>query len=629
MKNTFFVKKQRKSILKLFLIVSISFLFNQVTFSQNWKPAGEKIKTRWAQKVSPKNVWKEYPRPQFERAEWMNLNGLWDYSIMKITQQQPKKFTGKILVPFCVESSLSGVMGEVKNDDRIWYKREFEIPANWNGKNIILNFEAVDYAATIYINGAMVGFHKGAYDRFSFDITPYLNLKGTQELIVSVDDPSSSGVQPRGKQQMPQEGIWYTPVSGIWQTVWVEAVSNETFLREVKMEPDIDKKLVSVIPMLSKPLKPEYKVNTVISFKGNVVAQEVIPADIKSAIQIANPQLWSPDAPNLYDVSFTLINSKGEVIDAITSYFGMRKISLGEFNGYKNLFLNNQPLFQYGTLDQGWWPDGLYTPPSDEAMKFDIEITKKMGFNMIRKHVKVESDRWYYHCDKMGLLVWQDMPSGMVIIPENGQIKPSSRVQKVPRVGGTDLNQRSEDEAQFESELRRMIDIHLNSPSIVVWVPFNEGWGQYATRRIANMVKELDPTRLVNAASGWANYPVGDIYDIHSYSKKVLIPQTSSERASVLGEYGGLGYPIDGHLWDSKMRNWGYGTYHSEKDLMLAYKSQFEQIIDIKNTKGLSAAVFTQTTDVEGEVNGLMTYDREVIKFPIEKMKEIHSVLDK
>ena len=629
MKNILYKNIRTNISNRLLLIGLIICLLNQLIFAQKWQSAGEKIKTRWAKNVTPDNVWQEYPRPQFERAEWMNLNGLWEYSVLKTSQAQPKKFQGKILVPFCVESSLSGVMGEVKDDDRIWYKRQFEIPANWNQKNVILNFEAVDYAATIYVNGALVGFHKGAYDRFSFDITPYLNPKGSQELIVSVVDPSSAGVQPRGKQQMPQEGIWYTPVSGIWQTVWMEAVSKEAFLREVKMEPDIDKKAISVIPMLSEPLRPEYKVKAVVSFKGKVVAQTVIPADVKSVIEISNPQLWSPDAPYLYDLNLTLINAKGEVIDTVASYFGMRKINLGEFNGYKYIFLNNQPLFQYGTLDQGWWPDGLYTPPSDEAMKYDIEITKKMGFNMIRKHVKIEPDRWYYHCDKMGLMVWQDMPSGMVVIPENGQIKASSRVQKVPRIGGTDLNQRSEDAAQFESELRRMIDIHYNSPSIVVWVPFNEGWGQYATRRIANMVKELDPTRLVNAASGWADYPCGDIYDIHSYSAKVLIPQTSSGRASVLGEYGGLGYPIDGHLWDSKMRNWGYGTYHSEKDLMNVYKSQFEQIVDIKNTKGLSAAVFTQTTDVEGEVNGLMTYDREVIKFPIEKMKEMHSVLFK
>lgn len=600
-------------------------LFSVALFAQKWAPAGNKLKTLWAEKVTPENVWQEYPRPQFERKNWMNLNGLWQYSVVKNSEVQPKKFQGDILIPFCVESSLSGVAREVKPDDRIWYKRSFEAPSNWKGKHVILNFEAVDYSATVWVNGMIVGSHKGAYDRFSFDVTEFLREKGQQELVVSVTDPTNSGPQPRGKQQLSQQGIWYTPVSGIWQTVWLEAVSPEAFLKEVKITPDIDSKSVSIIPLLNKPLKPEYKVKVSVSSNGQEVATTTVTGDKEAVLKIENPELWSPDSPKLYDLSLSLTNASGEIIDVINSYFGMRKISLGDLNGTKYLFLNNEPLFQYGPLDQGWWPDGLYTPPSDEAMKYDIEITKQMGFNMIRKHIKVEPDRWYYHCDKLGMLVWQDMPSGMVVIQEEGKERPV-HVQHVGR-NDPDLNVRSEDAAQYELELRRMIDSHYNSPAIVVWVPFNEGWGQYTTCRIAKMVKEIDPKRLVDAVTGWALRPCGDLYDIHTYQTEVNIPPVSIDRASVIGEYGGIGYPVKDHLWNPEMRNWGYQTYQSEDELLKNYIYKFNQIVEMKKTKGLSAAVYTQTTDVEGEVNGLMTYDRKVIKIPVEKLREIHSAL--
>ncbi len=606
-------------------VIIISLFFCVTLFAQKWEPAGDKIKTPWTEKVSPENVWKEYPRPQFERREWKNLNGLWEYSVIKKNQTRPKKFQGDILVPFCVESSLSGVMAEVQPDDRIWYRREFEIPKDWNGKSVILNFEAVDYSATVWVNDAVVGSHKGAYDRFSFDITPYLKSNGEQEIVLCVEDPSSTGPQPRGKQQISPRGIFYTPVSGIWQTVWIEAVSSEAFLKEVKITTDIDAETVAVIPILSKPLKPEYKVEVVISENGQTIAVSEVAADRKIVIDLNNPELWSPDHPFLYELGLTLRNTSGEVIDEVESYFGMRKISLGDLNGNKYLFLNNKPLFHYGTLDQGWWPDGLHTPPSDEAMKYDIEMTKKMGFNMIRKHIKVEPDRWYYHCDKLGMLVWQDMPSGMVALAAEENKWPAF-VQMVPQTG-MDLNHRSEDAAQFEWELHRMIHIHYNSPSVVMWVPFNEGWGQYATCRIAEMIKDLDPTRLVNAVSGWALRPCGDIYDIHSYQTEVHIPASSLDRASVLGEYGGIGFPVKGHQWNTEMRNWGYQTYHTSGELLTNYKYKFDQIVEMKKTKGLSAAVYTQTTDVEGEVNGLISYDRKVIKMPVDTLKEMHSVL--
>jgi len=607
------------------IFFSLFFFLAYTSYAQKWAPVQGKIVTKWASEVSTENVWKEYPRPQFERSEWQNLNGLWDYAILKKQQPLPQKFQGEILVPFCVESALSGVGKSVTPEDRIWYKRSFIIPEAWKNKQIQLNFEAVDYTASVWINGALIGSHQGAYDRFSFDITPYLKAKGPQEIVVSVDDPSSSGVQPRGKQQMPQEGIWYTPVSGIWQSVWIETFSSEAFLAEAKITPNIDTKSVSIIPMLNKPLKPEYTVTATISSKGTDLVSKQGLANQEIQIEIKDPTLWSPDHPFLYDLKLILQNSKGEVLDEVKSYFGMRKISLGDLNGNKSLFLNNEPLFHYGTLDQGWWPDGLLTPPSDDAMKYDIQLTKEMGFNMIRKHIKVEPDRWYYHCDKLGVLVWQDMPSGMVVIPEEGKTRPV-HVQHVSRQGA-DLNQRSVDAAQFEWELRRMVDLHYNSPSIVVWVPFNEGWGQYSTCRIADVVKALDPSRLVNAVSGWALRPCGDLYDIHTYQTEVNVPAVSLDRASVIGEFGGIGYPVKDHLWNPEMRNWGYQTYQSADELWKNYKYKFNQIVEMKKNKGLSAAVYTQTTDVEGEVNGFMTYDREIIKIPVDSLRILHSKL--
>ena len=425
---------------------------------------------------------------------------------------------------------------------------------------------------------------------------------------------------------MPQYTIWYTPVSGIWQTVWLEAVNSEAYLKEVKIIPDIDKQVVSILPMLNIPLQPEYYVQAEVLFNHNKVAAAEELADNEMVIEIDEPELWSPENPNLYDLKLALVNNKGEKLDEVKSYFGMRKISLGDKNGNKYLFLNNEPLFHYGTLDQGWWPDGLHTPPSDEAMKYDIEMTKKMGFNMIRKHIKVEPDRWYYYCDKLGIMVWQDMPSGMVIIPNEKPDTRGIRPQHVSREG-KDLNLRSVNAAQFEWELRRMIDIHYNSPSIVLWIPFNEGWGQYSTCRIADMVKDLDPTRLVNAVSGWALRPCGDIYDIHTYQVELNIPSISLERASVIGEFGGIGYPIEGHLWDSEKRNWGYQTYHSKIELQEAYEYKFNQIVEMKKNNGLSAAVYTQITDVEGEVNGLITYDRRIIKLSESILKQFHQKL--
>jgi len=593
--------------------------------------AEKSIVTRWGQEVGPDNVWQAYPRPQFARSAWKNLNGLWDVRVQPQTRAEPAQYQDKILVPFCVESALSGVGQDVGPTDRIWYRRQFSVPKRWRTQRTILHFEAVDWSCSVWVNGALVGAHKGAYDRFSFDISAYLKDSGAQTLVVCVDDPSSLGTQARGKQQMPQQGIWYTPVSGIWQTVWLESVPKQGALREVKIRPDIDQDSVTVVPLLWEPTDQDVQVKISILDGSTQVAQAQVRADQATTIKLSNPRLWSPDSPFLYDLKLeSLQPDSDQVLDTVSSYFGMRKISLGDGPANKIMYLNNRPLFHYGTLDQGWWPDGLHTAPSDAALKYDIQKTKDMGFNMIRKHIKVEPARWYYWCDKLGILVWQDMPSGMVVIPQQGKDQRGrpKRPAHVQHVGRTapDLERRSADSAQFEWELRRMMDQHMNAPCIVMWVPFNEGWGQYDTARISDAVKAYDPSRLVNAVSGWALRPCGDIYDIHSYQTKVTVPKVFADRASVVGEYGGIGYPVKGHLWNPEMRNWGYQTYQSQEDLLKNYIAKFEQIVAMK-AKGVCAAVYTQTTDVEGEVNGLMTYDREVIKMEPAKLRELHSVL--
>ncbi len=602
--------------------------------AQSWKPIEGKIMSKWSKTITPENVWQEYPRPQFERTQWKNLNGLWDFSVSKGNQIQPKQYKGKILVPFSFESPLSGVGKGINPEDKMWYRKSFKLPNKWSGDDVIIHFEAVDYHSTIWVNDILVGTHKGGFDRFSFNITPYLKPEGLQKIVLSVEDASNFSSQPRGKQQINASGIYYTPVSGIWQTVWLEAVSSEAYLKQVRITSDIDNSKVNLIPLSNVPLIRGYQVAVDVFLDGKKVASGKTKPDTPMHLKIENAHLWSPDHPHLYDVKINLINPSGIVIDRVDSYFGMRKISLEDHKGVKYLFLNNAPLFHYGTLDQGWWPDGLLTPPSDEAMRYDIEMTKAMGFNMIRKHVKIELDRWYYHCDKMGIMVWQDMPSyNRLALKTPKQMEKTEQkhriynaLERVKREG-TDLIRRSDDAAQFELELRRMIDLHFNSPSIVMWVPFNEGWGQYDTCRIADYIKKLDPDRLVNPTSGWSLRSCGDVYDIHTYDVDLTIPPTALDRASVIGEFGGIGYPIDENLWNPEMRNWGYQTYYNAEELLKNYIYKFNQILEMKEKNGLSAAVYTQTTDVEGEINGLMTYDREVTKIPTQTLKVLHSKL--
>jgi beta-galactosidase/beta-glucuronidase len=604
--------------------------------AQSWKAVEGKIISQWAKTVNPENAWQEYPRPQFERAQWKNLNGLWDYAILKTNEIQPKRYQGKILVPFSFESPLSGVGKNIDPEDKMWYRKNFELPKNWSGKDVVIHFEAVDYTCAVWVNDVLVGTHKGGFDRFSFNITPYLKTNRQQKIVLAVEDATNFSSQPRGKQQINASGIYYTPVSGIWQTVWLEAVSSEAYIKQVKTTTNIDENTVTLIPLSNQSLVSGYMVRTTVFFNGEKVTSGETKPNMPLTLKIDTPKLWSPDHPHLYDVSMSLMNPSGTEIDRVESYFGMRKISLGDHKGVKYLFLNNAPLFHYGTLDQGWWPDGLLTPPSDKAMRYDIEMTKAMGFNMIRKHVKIEPDRWYYHCDKLGIMVWQDMPSynrlALKTLEEMEKTKRKDRIYNaLERIHGEDddLNRRSEDAAQFEWELRRMVDLHYNAPSIVMWVPFNEGWGQYDTCRITDFVKQLDPDRLVNPTSGWTLRPCGDIYDIHTYHVDLTVPPTALDRATVVGEFGGIGYPINENLWNPEMRNWGYQTYYNAEDLLKNYIYKFNQIVEMKEENGLSAAVYTQTTDVEGEINGLMTYDRKVTKMPAETLKELHSKLYK
>jgi hypothetical protein len=589
----------------LFLAASPGDQANAAT--EPWQPAKGRLLTRWAKDVSPRNAHPEYPRPQMVRKEWLNLNGLWDYAIRPKDEPEPASFDGKILVPFPVESALSGVMKMVGETNRLWYRRTFETPRNWRGKRVLLHFGAVDWEAEVWVNGRSVGSHRGGYDAFSFDITDALKPRGAQEIVVAVWDPSDAGPQPRGKQVRNPHGIWYTPTSGIWQTVWLEPVA-PAHIESVKITPDLDQSAVTLEVTAAasggqSTVKAEVLDGRKVVQSGEIsldgVRGRIAP---RISLKVPNAKPWAPDSPFLYGLRIShYANAKR--VDEITSYFGLRKISLArDGQGRLRMQLNNQPLFQLGPLDQGFWPDGLYTAPTDEALRYDIEMTKKLGFNMARKHVKVEPDRWYYWCDKLGLLVWQDMPSGDKSAEWRG---PSG-------VDGKEMQRTPESAAIYERELKALIDGRGNHPCIVIWVPFNEGWGQFDTARILNLTKQLDPTRLVDGPSGGNHFPAGDIIDHHQYPGPGAPPRVT-DRAMVLGEFGGLGLPLKGHTWQDE-KNWGYRSFKSSEDLTENYVALLKKLHPLIEQAGLSAAIYTQTTDVEIEVNGLMTYDRALVK---------------
>lgn len=598
----------KSNILLLFILL---FSYNA---KAQWEPAGDKIKTRWAGQIDVNNVLPEYPRPMMVRDDWQNLNGLWEYAITDVGKMKPAAFDGQILVPFAVESSLSGVIKSVGEEKELWYQRNFSIPSGWKGKNILLNFGAVDWRCEVWVNDVKVGSHQGGYDAFSFDITPFLEKAGTQKLVVKVWDPSDKGYQPRGKQTSEPRGIWYTPVTGIWQTVWLEPVSAK-HIESVVSIPDIDHASLKVNATVCGAQFGDL-LEVTAKNAGKVISRAKAVVGQSINIEVPDAKLWSPESPFLYDLQINLI-SEGKTVDKVQSYFAMRKISTKrDENGIVRLQLNNHDYFQFGPLDQGWWPDGLYTAPSDEALKYDIIKTKEYGFNMIRKHVKVEPARWYTHCDQLGILVWQDMPSG----------DHSPQWQNHQYFDGTELKRSPESEANFRNEWKEIMNEHMSNPSIVCWVPFNEAWGQFKTEEISDWTKAHDPSRLVNPASGGNFYHVGDMLDLHNYPGPEMYLYDGS-RSNVLGEYGGIGLALEGHLWKTD-QNWGYVQFKNSEEVTNQYVEYAEMLLKMAKS-GFSAAVYTQTTDVEGEVNGLMTYDREVIKMDLERVRKINQQICK
>jgi hypothetical protein len=574
------------------------------TAMAQYKPVEGHLMTRWAETVSPDNVWPEYPRPQMTRENWQNLNGLWEYAITSNRDKHtPGAWEGEILVPFAIESALSGVKKPVLPDQKLWYRRTFTVPADWGDQRVLLHFGAVDWECTVYVNGKYRGRHQGGYDPFSFDITGALNPTGEQELIVAAWDPTDKGYQPRGKQVLEPQGIWYTAVTGIWQTVWLEPVPR-AHVQKLAMTPDIDKGVLRLTVAANGTAADDQVVAVALDGDTKVVGALGKPG-VPFELPIENAKLWSPDSPFLYNLTVSLMRGD-QTLDAVKSYFGMRKIAFAkDEKGLNRLFLNNENLFQFGPLDQGWWPDGLYTAPSDEALRYDVEATRAMGFNMARKHVKIEPLRWYYHCDQLGLMVWQDMPSGDKYIGHNDP----------------DIERVAQSAHNYYRELGELVRDFGNHPSIVMWVPFNEGWGQFQTGDVTAWLKEIDPSRLVNPTSGWADRGVGDIYDKHSYPGPDMFP-IEENRVSVLGEFGGLGWPIEDHLWWNK-RNWGYRTYQERETLARHYEQLIRKLRFLIHD-GLAAAVYTQTTDVEGEVNGLMTYDRDMVKLGVDWLRKVN-----
>ena len=618
-------------------LLSLIVLGFGLSANAQWAPVGKEIKTPWASEITPENVHQEYPRPQMVREKWANLNGLWNYAITDLNANTFKA-EGEILVPFAVESSLSGVGRRITKENSLWYEREFSVPSSWKGQNIILHFGAVDWKAEVFVNGQLVGEHKGGYDPFSYDITPYLNKSGKQKVVVKVFDATDNSMQPRGKQCIINSAIWYTPVSGIWQTVWLEPV-NKTHIQDYYPVSNLAKSTLTVdVKTVNAYVRDIVEVELLEGGIGynpempsdNVIAKAVVSKG-KAVINVPEMKTWSPDSPYLYGMRIT-ITRDGKIIDQVEGYTAMRSINAQNDkspNQYKRMALNGKNLFQYGPLDQGWWPDGLYTAPSDEALKFDIVKTKEMGYNMIRKHIKVEPARWYYWCDVLGMMVWQDMPS----IGDFAGTQLRSRdldVQKAVKnvwskdslLGGTECEIPQEWKDNFYNEWTNIMTALRGFQCIVCWVPFNEAWGQFDTPEVVKYTKKFDPTRLVNEASGGNFHLVGDIIDVHHYPHPAM-NVFEAKFINVLGEYGGIGYPVPGHTWEID-RKWGYGkNKQSTEEVMQQYEIYAEMLKTFVQT-GCAAAVYTQTTDVEGEVNGLMTYDRAIIKVDIPKLAEIN-----
>ncbi|MBX7167563.1 MAG: glycoside hydrolase family 2 [Pirellulales bacterium] len=578
--------------------------------------AAEPFKTRmltaWGAEVRADNAWTEYPRPALVREGWKCLNGAWDYAVTADSETQtPAHWLGQLLVPFALESRLGGVQRLLEATEALWYRRTVSLTPQ-PGRRVLLNFEAVDYRCDVYVNGEQVGSHQGGFTPFSFDITQAAR-QGDNEIVVRVTDKTEDW-QLRGKQVRKPEGIWYTQVSGIWQTVWLEEVA-PTYLVELNVDTDAAAGTITVRPELAGDatgtrLRLQVK-------DGDRVVAEAQGSAQELAVHVADAQLWSPQSPHLYDLEVALIDGQGQVLDQVQGYAGIRDVGkVRDAAGKWRFTLNGKPLFHWGTLDQGWWPDGLLTPPSDAAMRSDIEFLKAAGFNMIRKHIKVEPRRYYYHCDRLGMLVWQDQVSG-------GENPPWTRLKPDP----VDANWPEAEHAQYMTELERMIDLLEEHPCIVVWVPFNEAWGQHRTLEVGHWVARRDPSRLVNIASGGNFWPVGDVVDAHNYPHPGEdFGDRYPEYIEVIGEFGGHGWPVEGHLWDPDRRNWGYSLAKSKAALLERYGQSIERLNRLRK-QGVAAGVYTQTTDVEGEVNGLLTYDRQQAKLSAEELAKLHQVL--
>jgi hypothetical protein len=553
-----------------------------------WHMAGGPLATPWAADVSPTNALPDYPRPQMVRPDWQNLNGLWEFAITPDTTLWPAAYEGTILVPFPVESALSGVMRPLNDRSTLWYRRTFTVPAGWTGRRVLLRFGAVDWQARVFLNGRQIGLHRGGYDAFAFDITDALSQGVKQELVVAVSDPTE-GDQPRGKQSLRPEGIFYSACSGIWQTVWLEPVPIQGIV-SIHLTPDPGAHVLR-LRIATREQREGMQVEAIATADGREAGRVSGAVNADVVLPLTSVRLWSPQDPFLYDLRVVL-KQDGVPVDEVRSYFGMRSVGLrDDGHGITRIALNDEFLFQVGALDQGFWPDGIYTAATDEALRHDLNFLKAAGFNVVRKHVKVEPDRWYYWCDKLGLLVWQDMPSGN--------------------------NNTAEARVRFEAELDRMVGQLHNHPCIITWVLFNEGWGQFDTERLSRSLKSLDPSRLVDSASGWTDKQSGDLIDAHSYPLPES-PAPETRRALVIGEFGGLGLTQPGHQWSSYF--WSYQVMSDEQALEAWYYALLKEIWSQNQSRGLSAAVYTQITDVETECNGLLTYDRRVPKIPAERL---------
>lgn len=611
---------------KLILFALLGLCPLMLSAQSSWAPVGDKIKTQWAAEVSPENCHAEYPRPEMVRPDWQNLNGLWDYAVTADSLETFSCADGQILVPFPLESSLSGVGRTISAQEALWYKTTFTLSEALSGKKVLLHFGAVDWSAEVFVNGRRVGSHTGGFTAFSFDITEYLTSEGPQELIVKVLDATENDFQPRGKQVLEPRGIWYTAVTGIWQSVWLEGVA-ETYIKNYDVIADLDGKTLTVCVDLEGAREGDkVKVSLLKGKEGYStekpgwwpVARAKAAVGEPLVLKVRRPKTWSPENPYLYGLKIS-VKRGCKTLDKVQAYTAMREITARkDAKGLKRMYLNGEPLFHYGPLDQGWWPDGLYTAPTDEALKHDLIMTKEYGFNMIRKHIKVEPSRWFYYCDQLGIMVWQDMPSFGDNGPDGWDYSAYDR--------GHDFPATAEAKANYYKEWGEIIDQHKKFQCIVVWVPFNEAWSQFDTKAAVDFTYGHDSTRLVNQCSGgnWVSGGVGDILDSHNYPMPG-VHQWDPEMVVVVGEYGGIGLPLEGHLWQPD-RNWGYVQYKNSEEVTAKYEEYAKQLETLVE-QGVSGAVYTQTTDVEIEVNGLMTYDRAVNKLLVDRVREANEAV--